>query len=212
MPAAAALAAATTGFEGELLQVPPMVSALKHQGVRLYALARRGIVVERQPRKVFVERFEILGAAGREVEFVVRCARGTYVRTLVEDYAAHFGLPACVTRLRRVQVGRFSFDDGLPLDADLGEEQLRRHAIPMHEALGHLPGWSLPGFWVRKLRDGHSPPWVVMELERPPQAGEIGRILGASGELVGLGRAVATTGRADRRWFDALGLEVLRVI
>jgi len=212
MPAGPALAEAAGRLEGEILQVPPMVSALKHQGVRLYRLARRGIVVERPARKVFVERFEILGASGREVEFRVRCARGTYVRTLAEDFAAQFGLSACVSRLCRTRVGRFRVEDAIALEGEVPAEDLLARAIPMPEALAHLPSWTVPAFWMRKLRDGQAPPWTVLEIDRPARDGDVGRLIGASGELIGLGRAVQVPGRADRDERDALGLEVLRVL
>jgi tRNA pseudouridine55 synthase len=212
MPSLAELAEGARRFEGEILQVPPMVSALKHEGVRLYRLARQGITVERKPRPVFVEVFEIQSVDGARVRFRVRCARGTYVRTLVEDLGAQFGLPACVAELCRTRVGRFCIEDALDLEGDLQPDDIFARAIPMGEALDHLPVWSMPPFWVRKLRDGQAPPWVVLEMGRPPEPGEVGRLLAASGELVALGRAVPTEGRADRPWYDALGLEVLRVI
>lgn len=212
VPDPAALAEGARALEGEILQVPPMVSALKHQGVRLYQLARRGIVVERQARPVFVERFEILAVRGAEVDFRVRCARGTYVRTLIEDFAARFGQTACVSRLCRTRVGGFDLAEAVVLEEGLGADTLRARAIPMGAALGHLPAWGVPGFWVRKLREGHAPPWAVLEMERRPEAGETGRLLGEAGELVALGRAVALPGRADRSWYDALGLDLLRVV
>ncbi len=212
MPVHADLMAAARGFEGEILQVPPMVSALKHQGVRLYKLARQGITVERAPRRVFVERFEILETNDREIAFRVRCARGTYVRTLVEDFGARIGQPACVARLCRTRVGRFRLQESLELADDLDAQRVMAHAISMPDALGHLGAWKVPAFWVRKLRDGHVPPWVVLELERPPQDGEVGRLLGDGGDLVAIGRAVQTAGRADRAWHEALDLKVLRVI
>jgi tRNA pseudouridine55 synthase len=212
IPDRAVLLAAASTLTGEILQVPPMVSALKHQGVRLYKLARQGITVERAPRRVFVERFEILGADDREIGFRVRCARGTYVRTLVEDFGARIGLPACVARLCRTQVGQFRLPSSLALTDDLDAEHLMAHAISMPDALGHLAAWKVPAFWVRKLRDGHVPPWVVLELDRPPQDGEVGRLMGDGGDLVAIGRAAQAPGRADRAWHEALDLRVLRVI
>lgn len=212
LPAIAELEAAAHGLEGEILQVPPMVSALKHEGQRLYRLARRGITVERAPRRVFVESFSLLGGEGREIRFRVRCARGTYVRALVEDFGARFGVGASVEQLCRTRVGPFTAEDAVRLEAGLAAEELCRRAVPMAEALAHLPDWRVPSFWVKKLRDGQAPPWVVLELPRPPAAGEVGRLLGAAGDLVAVGRAVALPGRADRPWSDALGLELLRVI
>lgn len=212
IPPLSDLEAAAHGLEGEILQVPPMVSALKHQGRRLYQLARRGITVERAPRRVFIESFRILAAEGREVRFRVRCSRGTYVRALVEDFGARFGAGASVEQLCRTRVGPFTVEDAVRLEEGLRPEDLCGRAVPMADALAHLPDWRVPSFWVRKLRDGQAPPWVVVELARPPAAGEVGRLLGAAGDLVAVGRAVEIPGRADRPWSDALGLELLRVI
>jgi tRNA pseudouridine55 synthase len=212
IPDRADLEAAARGFEGEILQVPPMVSALKHQGVRLYKLARQGITVERAPRRVFVERFEILEAGDREIGFRVRCSRGTYVRTLIEDFGARIGMPACVARLARTRIGQFRLQDSVELVDSLDADHLMAHAISMSDALGHLPAWKVPAFWVRKLRDGHVPPWVVLEIERPPQDGEAGRLIGEEGVLVAIGRATAAPGLAERPWHEALDLKVQRVI
>jgi hypothetical protein len=82
----------------------------------------------------------------------------------------------------------------------------------MADALAHLPAWRVPPFWVGKLRQGQAPPWVVLDLEAPPTDGAVGRLLGAEGELLAIGRAVATSGPADRAWHDRLQLELLRVI
>jgi tRNA pseudouridine55 synthase len=212
LPDRADLDAAARRLEGEIDQVPPMVSALKHQGKRLYQLARRGITVERAPRRVVVESFRILEAEGRRIRFHVRCGRGTYVRVLAEDLAAGFGAGACVEDLCRTQVGPFAAGGAARLDGPPDGEELRRRAVPMAEALAHLPGWGVPSFWVRKLRDGQAPPWGVIELDRPPRPGEIGRLLGGEGDLGAVARAVETPGRAERPWQDAIGLELLRVI
>ncbi|MBD3236497.1 MAG: tRNA pseudouridine(55) synthase TruB [Candidatus Eisenbacteria bacterium] len=206
------LAAVAGDFEGEILQTPPMVSALKHQGERLYRLARRGITVERQPRRVRVDEFAILGVTGERVHFRVRCARGTYVRTLVEDFGEALGAGACVENLCRTAVGHFAVRDAVRLEESLAAETLRDRAVSMADALAHLPAWVLPPFWVTKLRQGSPPPWVVIEMEAPPEEGSIGRLVGEQGDLLALGRAVAVPGPADRAWQDRLRLELLRVI
>ncbi|MCK4414470.1 MAG: tRNA pseudouridine(55) synthase TruB [Candidatus Eisenbacteria sp.] len=212
LPPLDALAAAARQFEGESLQVPPMVSALKHHGERLYALARRGITVEREPRTITIESFEILGADEGRIHFRVRCSRGTYVRTLVEDFGARLGATACVEQLCRTRVGAFSVEEAADLTGALDAAGLRARGVSMAEALSNLSAWRIPSFWVRKLRDGHAPPWAVVELEVEPREGEVGRLLGATGELVALGRAVPYPGPADRPWHEALSLELVRVI
>ncbi len=212
LPPAERLTAAARRFTGEILQVPPMVSALKHEGQRLYRLARRGITVERQARKVFVESFEILGSEGDRVRFRVRCSRGTYVRTLVEDFGAELGAGACVQELTRTAVGPFRVEQAVHLIEGLPAQELLAQAIPMAVAVGHLPAWRVPAFWAAKLRRGHTPPWIVLEVEREPSAGEIGRLVGSAGELVALGQAELTPGPADRPWHEAMHLKLVRVI
>jgi len=206
------LRAAAQRFTGEILQVPPMVSALKHEGQRLYRLARQGITVERKARRILVEAFEILAVAGDRVRFRVRCSRGTYVRTLVEDFGAELGAGAHVQELVRTAVGTFRADSAARLVEGMPPEDLLAHAIPMAAAVGHLPAWRVPAFWATKLRRGHTPPWIVLDLEREPVAGEVGRLISAAGELVALGRALPTPGPVDRPWHEALDLKLIRVM
>jgi len=212
VPERVQLEQAARAFEGDIMQVPPMISALKHEGRRLYQLARAGVTVERRPRRVHVEQFAIEAVAGQRIRFRVRCARGTYVRTLVEDYGTRLGATACVAELCRTRVGPFAVDAALGVEGEVEAGTLTASAIPMAAALEHLPRWRVPGFWVRKLRDGQAPPWLVIDLETQPQAGETGRLVGPEDELIALGRADVQPGRADRPWYDTLELQILRVL
>lgn len=103
----AAVRRVAEGFLGEQTQVPPMYSALKHAGERLYRLARRGVEVERAPRHIVIHRLELLGVDGAQLRFEVRCSKGTYIRTLVEDLARAMGTVGHVVRLRRLALGPF---------------------------------------------------------------------------------------------------------
>jgi len=102
-------------FVGESQQIPPMYSALKKDGKRLYALARQGEVVERQPRTIQVRDITLLEVAGPRLVFRVSCSKGTYVRTLVEDIARRAGTVAHTVRLHRESVGHFAAADMLDL-------------------------------------------------------------------------------------------------
>ena len=102
-------------FRGESLQVPPMYSALKINGKRLYELARKGQVVEREARPIRIDEIDLLEIAGSRLVFRVRCSKGTYVRTLVEDIAAAAGTVAHTAQLHRETVGDFRADDMLDL-------------------------------------------------------------------------------------------------
>ncbi len=199
-------------FQGHIMQTPPMVSALKYKGKRLYQLAREGIVVERKPRKVFVESFEILGVEGGRIRFRSRCARGTYVRTLVEDFGEALGAGACVEDLCRTAIGPFRVEDSLKLSPGTTREEVLEHAIPMTEALVHLPKWKVPPFWAKRLLNGQAPPWVVLELPAEPEAGQTGALVSAAGQLLAIGRAEQRPKGTGRPWYDALELKLLRVI
>lgn len=102
------IAASLDRFVGEIDQVPPMYSALKHQGERLYKLARDGVEVERKPRQVTIHEIRLLGCELPEFELEVHCSKGTYIRTLAEDIGEALGCGAHVVGLRRTQVGLFS--------------------------------------------------------------------------------------------------------
>lgn len=113
------LEALTPRFTGTISQVPPMVSALKHEGRRLYELARAGEVVERDARQVEIHELEILSVGPPpypEVEFRVVCGKGTYVRSLADDMAAVLGGQAHLTALRRTRIGPFGISDSVTVD------------------------------------------------------------------------------------------------
>ncbi len=103
-------------FVGEISQVPPMVSAIRYKGKRLYELARKGIVVERPPRKVKIHKLEIKRIAIPEVDFVVACSKGTYIRKLCEDIGDALGCGAYQSRLHRIRIGPFHIDEAVSVD------------------------------------------------------------------------------------------------
>ncbi|HTI18456.1 MAG TPA: tRNA pseudouridine(55) synthase TruB [Trinickia sp.] len=112
-----ALAEAIARFRGEIVQVPPMYSALKRDGKPLYEYARAGQTVERQGRAVTIRLLEILDCALPDVKFRVTCSKGTYVRTLAEDIGEALGCGAHLVALRRTGVGDLTLDDAVTLDA-----------------------------------------------------------------------------------------------
>lgn len=103
-------------FIGEIQQLPPMYSAAKVDGQRLYKLARKGKVVERQPRTVSVERFDITSVSLPDVHVVIHCSKGTYVRTLTHDLGQLLGCGAYLTALRRTFIGTFSVDEAWSIE------------------------------------------------------------------------------------------------
>lgn len=120
-------------FAGELMQVPPMVSAIKHQGVRLYELARKGKTVEREPRPITVHEFKIIRKENQFVEFSVRVSKGTYVRTLVHDLGKNLGCLATLAELRRTESGPFLIEKAvdIPTLKTLPMEGLQKKILPL---------------------------------------------------------------------------------
>lgn len=135
-------------FEGSQTQVPPMYSALKHQGQRLYKLARQGIEIERQPREIEIHGLELLSLEADALELEVACSKGTYVRTLVEDIAQALGTVAHVIVLRRLGVGPYAEGRMYKLEelealAEQGMERLDELLLPVDSALEHWPSVEL---------------------------------------------------------------------
>lgn len=145
-------------FTGDLMQVPPMYSALKKDGKRLYELAREGIEVEREPRPVTIYQLEILSFQSGEVEFQATCSKGTYVRTLAEDMGEVLGCGAYITQLRRTSVGPYAGKDMMTLEqlqalAEQGMEQLDAQLLALDTGLMNWPAVQLDAnsaFYIRQ--------------------------------------------------------------
>ena len=102
-------------FRGDILQIPPMYSAIKVNGQKLYDLARKGREVERQPRPITIHELQLLEFAGNEARLRVRCSKGTYIRTLCKDIGEALGCGGCMAALRRVQAGEYTLEGSIPL-------------------------------------------------------------------------------------------------
>ncbi len=111
-------------FTGRIEQIPPMVSAVKVKGKRLYTLARKGLEVRREARKITIHSLEILEFSPPEVRFTLECSKGTYVRKLAEDIGERLGCGACISEIQRTKVGPFTIDQAVRLE-DLDESCLR---------------------------------------------------------------------------------------
>jgi tRNA pseudouridine55 synthase len=147
------------GFKGEIEQLPPMYSALKHKGERLYNLARQGIEVERTPRRVVIHELRMLGLALPELELEVRCSKGTYVRTLAEDIGEALGCGGHVSALRRTGVGPYGDEDAVPMEtvearAEEGNDALDALLLPVESALQDWPAIRLTADSAYYLRKG----------------------------------------------------------
>ena len=130
-------------FRGDILQVPPMYSALRHQGRRLYDLAREGIEVPREPRALHIYDLVLKEWNADSLSLEVTCSKGTYIRTLVEDVAGALGTCAHVTVLRRLAVGPFGRESPMHSLAELMEQQsagtLDEVLLPVDSAIAHWP-------------------------------------------------------------------------
>ncbi|MBN1688083.1 MAG: tRNA pseudouridine(55) synthase TruB [Candidatus Omnitrophica bacterium] len=129
-------------FTGEILQVPPMVSALKHKGVRLYKLARKGMDVPRQERKVVVQNFDMEKKEGPFIHFQASVSKGTYLRTLVNDLGEALGCCATLAELRRVRSGQFRLENSVTID-ELKQSDLAKMRSKI------LPFWYTPDYAYR---------------------------------------------------------------
>jgi tRNA pseudouridine55 synthase len=141
VPDERAIRAELPNFTGQILQTPPMTSALKVGGKRLYDLHRRGIEVEREARPVEIHAFDLLSTdpTKNTATFEVSCSSGTYVRTLISDLFEALGSGAYLTALRRTRVGDLPVSDATPHD-DLNEGSIYNHIIHNDAVLGWLPG------------------------------------------------------------------------
>jgi tRNA pseudouridine55 synthase len=153
-PNAATVAARVAEFVGELDQVPPAFSAAKVTGRRAYDLARAGHEITLKPRRIQIYRIDILRYAYPVLDLEVHCGKGTYIRSLARDLGETLGCGALVGTLRRTQVGPFTVEDALTLDAD--PEEVRRRLLPPEQALAELPRVTLSAEEVRRLSQGQA--------------------------------------------------------
>jgi tRNA pseudouridine55 synthase len=146
LPPENALREALPAFTGDILQTPPMVSALKQEGKRLYDLHRQGITVEREPRPVTVHHFAMTAfdPAEKSASFEISCSSGTYVRTLIADLADRAGSGAYLTALRRTTVGHLTVQEATSPET-LTSNTLHNRIIHPAEVVGHLPGVAVSG-------------------------------------------------------------------
>lgn len=173
----------TQRFTGEYQQTPPMYSALKHNGVPLYKLARRGVTVEREPRTVQVESFSLTPLALDVLGFSLSCSKGTYVRVLAKDIGAILGCGAHLETLRRTEFGEFFLTDALPLQTLLERQKGEAPVLSPAQAMRHYRAFRLASDEsLSKLRQGQQE--VLRSLPTPTKHQEIAALLGQNDELV----------------------------
>ncbi|MDY5948272.1 MAG: tRNA pseudouridine(55) synthase TruB [Oscillospiraceae bacterium] len=186
---AAQVAAALAEFVGEIEQLPPMYSAVSVNGKRLYDLARQGVEVEREPRRVTVYSAEILEAKESAGEYAVsvECSSGTYIRTLISDLGEKLGCGAVLTELRRTAANGFKIDSAVTLEAlsqaaEIGE--LDRLIIPVDRALEEYPIITVSAAQARRFGNGGE---LSLERLKYPRTLGLFRIYDPDGAFMGLG-------------------------
>lgn len=189
------------GFSGESTQIPPMFSALKKNGKRLYELARKGETVERDPRPVRINEIRLLEIAGSRLVFRVSCSKGTYIRVLVEDIARVAGTVAHTARLHRESVGDFAAVDMLDMAAveDLAAqdiEALRAKLLPPDVALASMQMVSISAAEAANFSAGQS-----VEIAAAQTSG-LTRVYGAGRKFIGVGEVTRDGQLAPRRVFQ----------
>ena len=142
-------------FRGEILQVPPMYSALKVNGKKLYELARKGQEVERQPRPITVFELTNLGFDGTRLRLRVRCSKGTYIRTLCQDIGEALGCGGCMEALRRVRAGEYGIEDAVPLEKLLESETPEQYLRSLDTMFAHCPAVTLTPNQEKRCRNGN---------------------------------------------------------
>lgn len=185
--------AALPSFLGEIEQVPPMYSALKHQGRRLYELAREGVEVERPSRRVHIHALQLLDWQPPTLTLDVRCSKGTYIRSLAEDLGQTLGTGGHVISLRRTELGPFQGEPMLDLGqvealAEAGPDALKEALLPVDAALKDWPELHLGEEAAFYLCQGQA-----VFVPKAPTSGML-RLYGPGGRFLGMG-AVQSDGR-----------------
>lgn len=178
----AALEAALAPFRGDILQIPPMYSAIKRDGKKLYELARKGQEVEREPRPVTIYGLEVVDQTGpADYLLRVQCSKGTYVRTLCHDIGQALGCGGCMYSLRRTEAAGFSLDQAVTLDTLLSAEDPQSLLLPVDAYFAGRPILILKAGPEKKVRNGAA-------VSVPQAADGQYRVYGESGAFLALGQ------------------------
>lgn len=179
MPARSQILSALAALTGEIEQIPPMHSAIKIAGKKLYELARDGITVDRKPRPVHISQLSLIEAANHTILFDVTCSKGTYIRTLCSDIGNQLGVPAVMSFLIRTRVGAFLLADSFSIEeiAENPEAAL----LAADTALDHIPELNLSGSQAQKFCFGQT-------LSCPGNDQELVKVYDNTCRFLGLGK------------------------
>lgn len=192
-----ALKHAAQAFIGEIGQIPPMISAIKHEGKPLYRHAREGKTIERAPRQVSIHSITVDSfspGSRAEADIRIHCSSGTYIRTLCADIGDALGCGGMMSKLKRTQVGRFILAEAVTIDQLFeaqSEDRLADYVTSMSDALVDMPAIELDADSERRIL--HGMPAVVLQA---PESGSEIKLMSLAGELVAIGWVENTDGVA----------------
>ncbi|MBQ9685191.1 MAG: tRNA pseudouridine(55) synthase TruB [Oscillospiraceae bacterium] len=184
-------------FRGEQLQLPPMYSAIKVGGRKLYDIARRGGEVERQPRRICIDRLDLIGRDGEDFVLDISCSKGTYIRTLCHDIGTALGCGGCMSALRRVSAGGFRVEDAVTIGeaqrmADAGE--IEQRLIPIDRLFAGTNACTASSEEERRIRCGTEYPAALPDGEY--------RVYSESGAFLMLGRCETGMMKTIKSFFE----------
>ncbi len=146
-------------FTGEIDQIPPMYSAVKQGGKKLYQLARQGLEVERKPRRVVIRELEVTGGGPEEYGLRVLCSKGTYIRTLCHDLGAALGCGGTMSALRRTMAAGYTLADAVPLEDILSSPDPAALLRPVDSCFAQFPAAVVQGRAFKLAQNGNPFPW-----------------------------------------------------
>ncbi len=184
-------------FRGNIQQIPPMYSAIKVGGKKLYEIARRGGEVERRPRPVQIRELRLLGREGEDWLLDVTCSKGTYIRTLCHDIGEMLGCGGCMSALRRVRAGAFSIDSAYTLDQireAVEKDAAQRLLLPVDTLFRDSPSLRVNAGAEARIRCGSSVPVPAVEGEY--------RVYGPGGAFLALARVTGGELKTIKSFFE----------
>ena len=178
-------------FKGNILQTPPMYSALKHKGKKLYELAREGVSVERKAREISIKDLKILNNYNnKEILFYTRCSRGTYIRTLCDDIGKDLCTFGHMSYLIRTGVGSFKLENAYSIDhlQELPKDEIIKLIVPMDEALNYMDKIIIDDELYNKLKNGVS---IILPENYNYKINVLQRVYSCD-KFIGIGRVILT--------------------
>lgn len=202
-------------FKGEIDQTPPMYSAKKIEGQRLYELARQGVTVEREAKRVTIHTLDVLSIELPHVTVDVKCSAGTYVRVLAADIGEALGCGAHLETLRRTEAGAFKIDEAVTLEALADDPALAKaRLLPLARALSQLPTIALPVGIVKMVNNGYQLCVADLRTLDTPEFAEGATIALVSdeGDLVAVAQSLMASAELESSRRDRRALKTERVM